>query len=621
MESQDSLVDRNRKKFYETKKNVENRLQEHLSRSRNLLSQLYFGSDAYKQGFTAHGKANSSGQFSPQDYIPKPTASDEEDSTNVPSSYDEKRLFVENNLPSDGIHKTQATWLLQSSNVACNLPSSKVDDVKIPEILLTDPRDLLLGKYESVFKMDSNSDTLTQLLNSDGKLNKDDKRSLTSDNKNSNYIYGKSSFDIISTLDFAKVVRSRDTNEQALDQMLNEACKELESLACNVLDDPKSFNISDVDVKPENWMGESETTAGLDETLTKKFEENFERDFSKENNLLTQALFHISEQDKVREAEMAPKARIVREETEEEKEKEPEIEMQENKQLNWKNVSHGLETDLLGSFTIIKEGKLGRKMYRLSDFNRNYHGSTGLNTVSVETQTEIKGQTPAESSEKPIRPNVRVKYISTDAWQPSYLPEEKSIVKQEDLYAQQIIHNRHPNIGDGYAVTKVLKYRRERQDQEFANGEKLRISHARRDSIKKELMEKEKEEMKEWRLQKKQIYERMHLNRKSGMHGFMLCRGGKHRSSIVHSTNLIAKEEEFYESPSNKQGGNCYGYDDTDLLPEKNLIKYPKTPFKLPAEKDIPHSKKTLFNTISNFDQWWRTNTIKPNLTVNQLSL
>ncbi|UKK00568.2 hypothetical protein MACK_000642 [Theileria orientalis] len=628
MEDSKSLVERTKNKFYETKNLVDAKLGDHLNRSRSLLSDVNSSLKKSTSEESSHSQ-----RYFPEAFVPFKSTStidsfrpDNSDPLRCNTRMVSPTYLSKKNsalgMSETPRHVTQATWILKTSHVTCNLSNNQVEDEqeKTPEILLKDPADLLKG--ESVIET-KYEDKLTELLR-DKSFEKAETKDVPAGSKSS------MSYDIVSSLDLPKRTLNNKNvygSSEFVNSFLNNSYNDLESLTQMLgsnnanLSNPSNFynNFS------KNCDDTKNRLSQLNEMFTEEFVNNSGVDFNEQLDTLATTLLKLNEQDKLKEIELAPKV-MVNEESQKKVNEPRKVEFKQTPRIS-KDATSGLETDLLGSFTIIRDDRTGRKMCRLSDFDKKFRTS-GKSSSSVEVQTESYSKEP-EPVVKKHSTNVKVVYRNSN--EGNVLTSRADDLKKHDVYAQKLLSN----------LKSKLEMRLEDDEGEYLSDDGEQKQSRERD-IFDEVKEyndriaiKEREKMSRWRAQREPIYDLMNYNLKLGIRNSTMCRGGRRNTRILHSSrprNTINEnvDQLYYISPSNRkivENDDYYGYDFT----EEDLVNGNRSNNKTVATNqydstmnydnddsagdfDIEVDDKDEFDPIDNFDNWWRANTKELNM-------
>ncbi|UKJ88164.1 hypothetical protein MACJ_000607 [Theileria orientalis] len=628
MEDSKSLVERTKNKFYETKSMVDAKLGDHLNRSRSLLSDV----NSSLRKSTSEESSHSQRYF-PEAFVPfKSTGaidslrSDSSDPLRCNTRMVSPTYLSKKNsalgMSETPRHVTQASWILKTSNVTCNLSNNQVEDEqeKTPEILLKDPADLLKG--ESVIET-KYEDKLTELLR-DKSFEKAETKTTPAGSNSS------MSYDIVSSLDLPKrTLDNKDVygSSEFVNSFLNNSYNDLESLT-QILGSSNA-NLSNPSNFYNNFSKNCDDTKNrlsqLNEMFTEEFVNNCGVDFNQQLNTLTNTLLKLNEQDKIKETELAPKV-LVNEESQKKANEPRRVEFKQTPRIS-KDATSGLETDLHSTFTIIREDRTGRKMCRLSDFDKKFRAS-GKSSSSVEVQTESQSREP-EPVVKKHNTNVKVVYRSSN--EGNVLANRADDLKKHDVYAQKLLSN--------------LKSKLEMRLEDY-KGAQLSDNDERKQGIENDIFDevkeyndriamKEREKMCRWRAQREPIYDLMNYNLKLGIRNSTMCRGGRRNTRILHTSrprNTINEsvDQLYYISPSNRkivENDDYYGYD----LTEEDLVNQNRSYNRAMGANqyvstmnydnnddggdfDIHVDNKEEFDPIDNFDNWWRANTKELNM-------
>ncbi|XP_954024.1 uncharacterized protein TA06855 [Theileria annulata] len=650
-------VEKSRNKFYETKNRVNSKLGEHLNRSRSLLSDvrnsLLRSSNSNSRNSQSY-HVESFAPFKEHDYKQNFNCGSEEykghlrcdniDSFRCSTRFSSPCYTTKGGAlgPSETPkHMTQAMWLLNTSNITCNLSDEMVEDTqeKIPEILLKDPADLLRGEGQ-VTEL-KNQDKLTEILN--------DK---TEDNVESSTVKkqfdSSISYDILSTLDFHKKTVDNKPfygSDELINKLLNESNNSLDKISnsLNLLNSNNILNPKDngpVGLTGPASLGGLCNIGGFEnlDVIAQEFVRNSGIDFRKQSEALTETLLKLNEKglyivlnnclDKLKETELAPK--ILVEETKEKKGAEPEKVDNKFPTKTNNDLVTGLETDLLSNFSIIKDTKVGRKMYRLSDFDKKFKTSSKCNN-SVQVQTDIPEPEEVITPKK-IKTNVKVVYHSGSEGRLRPLNGMEG-QKKQDLYAQKIVSNLKPRLEMRFQSQNENKYMYEEPSDVEAENDVIKEMK----EYNRRLEEKEKEKMRKWRSQRAPIYDKMMSNLRSGVGHSIMCRGGKRNSRILHnykaqiSNSSPDKSELYYISPTNRksiEAENLYGYDFDHVDSTQENRKLSESTYndkyhdhKNPQTRLKPKPDLKSLNPIDHFEQWWKFNTKELNVLREQLSI
>nr|PVC50763.1 hypothetical protein MACL_00002043 [Theileria orientalis] len=629
MEDSKSLVERTKNKFYETKSLVDAKLGDHLNRSRSLLSDV----NSSLRKSTSEDHAHSQRYF-PEAFVPFKSTSASDglrlDSSDplrcntrmVSPTYLSKKNSALG-MSETPRHVTQATWILKTSNVTCNLSNNQVEDEqeKTPEILLKDPADLLRG--ESVIET-KYEDKLTELLR-DKSFEKAEAKTVPTGSNSS------MSYDIVSSLDLPKRTLNNKNvygSSEFVNSFLNNSYNDLESLTQMLgsnnanLSNPSNFynNFS------KNCDDTKNRLSHLDEMFTEEFVNNSGVDFNEQLDTLTNTLLKLNEQDKIKETELAPKV-LVSEEGQKRVNTPRKVEFKQTPRIS-KDATSGLETDLLSSFTIIRDDRTGRKMCRLSDFDKKFRAS-GKSSSSVEVQTESYSK---ETEPVVKKHNTNVKVVYRNANEGNVLTNRADNLKKQDLYAQKLLSNLKSKL------EMRLEDHKEPQLSGDDNEEKQGIEGDIFYKVKEyndRIAVEEREKMSRWRAQREPMYELINYNRRLGLRNSTMCRGGRRNSGILHSSrprNTINEDVDklYYISPSNRkivENDDYYGYD----LAEEDLVNQSRSKDQTVGtyQRDSTASyynddsagafdtqvdDKNALDPIDNFDSWWRANTKELNM-------
>ncbi|GIX62648.1 tol-pal system protein YbgF [Babesia caballi] len=594
MESTRGQVEIARARYADTKRAAENAISEHMSRSSRLIRQV----KASIGGMHPEMSAKSQGSYLRSLQTGCSAASDDGThadadaaiSLHVPTFY---RQGAASPAPASSAsdrkpkHMTQAMWISQTSTVHSNLSkiSSWEDNVKIPEILLTDPADVLCGKKVGCEdENEEGKDTLSKLLNDTSY-----EMALEADISNSFGSANLFSQHLASVVNYSKVTpaasdagQSASPNQAIIGALVGDTCRGLESLT-HEWQTLKGAGARIVDSNAASLRAIKES---CDEATLSDIDALYLKTFGTRSGLLdgdkahtlTHALLHINEMDKHREAELAPKMCAT---------PPPTVPGPASKAAVPPSVAAGSaapaatsETrgtvNFMESINILREDKLGIRLHKMSDFNRPFTHASGTGGTNVEVQTEAVAMPESRPVDQlKSAGKVKVVYSGTVDRVPGLYKgpvkvEPSAVEKAANSTASELVANVQPRLPDPSPRSKAPATTNGAEPilRDLALPRDVRT---RREMYQAQLLKMTEAEQRRWQAQRAPLYAQMRLNERCGVRMSELCRGGRRGGSrLTHGSPLLRApmrdgdsprssdadssppEHLRYESPSNK---------------------------------------------------------------------
>ncbi|KAK1936018.1 hypothetical protein X943_000968 [Babesia divergens] len=571
MGSSNDILESARLRYLQAKCDTDDTICKHMSLSKGLLKQVRSSINALNHGFITQTQSS---YIRSLNSSCSTMADDGDFSAAVVDELPLPKFSHSAASPPPGVKQmTQASWIAQASTVHSNLSkiSNWEDDVKIPEIFLTDPADVLCDS-NAVFTKDHEEakDMLSQLLNDTSY-----EIALEADISNSYRNGNLFSTNMASVLDYTKntdVSAKPAANRELVNTLINDTYKGLENL-CHEWPIAKgsmlrgTYTTGDTSVTSHDVNNESKFS-NIDALYMKTFGTRSGVLNNEKNHALTHALLHINEMDKNKEAELAPKMRTIHFPKKSDNSDKKSPARLSSSESNGGSISSesAAGANLHRGINVLTENKFGINLHKLSDFERSFSQRTKAVGESIEVQTDdIIPAEPVNSDPLKSHGNVRVVYSGKKDQLPGpcdMVPKSQISATQEatETSAEQLITGVRPSL------TSPSVY----PDAPFASESKREPSiHERRELYRRQMLERDAEAAHLWREQHAPLYAHMQLNERSGVRMSALCRGGRKGGSRL--THSVARDHgsslrSLPHSPSRSHAGrNGFGEDSSTL--------------------------------------------------------
>ncbi|GBE60257.1 hemolysin secretion D, putative [Babesia ovata] len=571
MESSGDILKRARARYADAKLAAESTMSEHMSRSSSLLRQF----QGRINGMQPHMSTRT--QMS---YVRSLKGGSGAATDDNPSAYDNtlnmpmfcNQAQLSSSWPSTRHtpkQMTQAMWISQTATVHSNISeiSNWEDTVKIPEILMTDPADVLCGKTTALNKsQDEERDTLSELLKDTSY-----EMALEADVGNSHRAAPMFSQHVASVVDYAKTTPTstdpkRDTvaNQPLLSTLVNDTCTRLEGLT-REWQPAKGSGARLVDangglLKVLNDSCDDNKLSDIDSLYLKTFGTRSGVSNSDKGYTLTHALLHINQLDNNREAELAPKICVVR----------PLNEVSATRKASTPSrlPTAGAVTppplsetvgpsNLLESVNILCEDKYAVRLHKMSDFNRSFAHVGAKNGSDVEIQTDAVSM-PEPKSADPLKSASKVKVVYSGN-------VDRIPGSGED--SMTIRPSNHEVAAEKSASAIISNVKPRLPDPSTSHGSPIPLNRnpippldvrARRDVYRGCLDMLDEAERRRWQQKRAPLYEKMRDMERCGMRMSAVCRGGRRGGSrLTHGAHLASSPQEIAStSPTTKNADN-----------------------------------------------------------------
>ncbi|ORM39534.1 uncharacterized protein BXIN_2946 [Babesia sp. Xinjiang] len=670
MESSRDILESARARYVEAKRAAENTISEHMMRSSRLLKQV-------RNVGEIHPESSAQSQMSYMRSLQSlgATMSDADMAVGPIPTYRRGTVSCSTSWSSSDSGRkqmTQAAWISQSSTVHSNLSkiSNWEDPVKIPEILLTDPADILCGKKSATKDEDEAKDKLSELLNDTSY-----EIALEADVSDATRNTAMFSQHVASSLNYFKGDASSagklfgvTTNRELMDSLVSETCAGLEHLSheWNVARGTGA-RLVEPQVVPVRAIRDScdeSTLSNIDDLYMKTFGMRSGLLGNDNNHTLTHALLHISEKDKSREAELAPKMCTTRPPVKAAAARKTSVSPAAKAGSSVTSISSESNGPVnpLDHVNILCEDKLAIRLHKMSDFNPPFTHMSGTSGTDVEVQADIVSMPKSEKSD-PLNSGSKIKvvYAGRDddlsvLGRGSLIIQPSSAELASESSASALVSNVKPRLSKEELLSPTPTVRT--PEPQPADVRTRRALH------REQLAKYEDEQHHRWREQHAPLYDKMRLNERCGVRMSMLCRGGRrggsrlsHASRPVEAPTTVNAEDTslIYESPSNKlqrtssvksvkeevapmlELGTCdsprivrgyYGYDDDPGLQLRTARSgkvrdffATSSPRTMSIQLDKPVARSGFRDPFQDFDGWWNQHTVPLSRLREQLSI
>lgn len=541
-----NVVDNARMRYLQAKNDMESLIFGHMSLSTRLLRHVRSSVNALYNGFTTHSQST---------YVRSLNANQNAAADDLEEPMDIMNGFMLPSFPHRGDmsvsntkQMTQAEWITQTSTVHSSLSkiACREDPVKIPEILLTDPADVL-SDTKAVLQKDQKEekDMLSKLLDDTSY-----EIALEADITNSYRNASLFASNMASVLDYTKTEEPREAcgvGRQMVNTMVNDTFRGLETLSHEwpttkvVVAKPNDTPLGPSDKLNEE---EKEKVSNIETLYMKMFGTKSGLLNSDKNHKLTHALLHINEMDRKKEAELAPKMCT----TKPTKEGDKAIKSQNVRFTSSDGVasySHNENKEninILEGITILSADRFGIKMNKMSDFERSFLQQKYPKGQSVEVQTEEQMPPQLVEEETPQKyGNIRVVYSGKKNMIPGIreiAPRSQMSASQTaaDTLASGLVDNVEPRLLDTNRGPPIA------EDYTAPSVRHIPVLE-RREMYQKQLLEMEKADRERWREMHHPLYEKIHFNERCGLRMSGICRGGrKGGSRLTRRATTIGDE-------------------------------------------------------------------------------
>ncbi|KAK2195794.1 hypothetical protein BdWA1_002388 [Babesia duncani] len=519
------LVEESKAKYDEAKSKVENVLEDHIARSFGLVNELkkiactgYVGEVG---ALHCNQKLNPlSGQ--PQSYV------------NCSESLNLTIKSLRNGMSSK--QQSQAEWLRRAKIVHSELSKTNnwEDDVRIPEILLTDPGDVLCGnKSTHAAAEGAEQDNLSKLLrdNSYEKI-------IEADVSKSKVSAKPLSYEIAAMLNFKKC-GGNGSQATVTEKIIDETCRGLDVLThgigaeINNLTIPKGDDVGHISIE-DLCINEFSANSGIMLPTIPTSSSSYD---------LTHTLVHMNQQDKVREAELAPKICAIYESTSKAPEK---SDVHANTALpkSMPGNTNFIVVNPLESVTVFRDTGFGLKGYRLDAFDQKFSGTSAITKPSVQLQTVapeiVQHEEVPQFQTRCVRIDSRRNrggMVCISSRNQGLSPSMNT--ESHNVYARSIVDNIRETFETEYNFTPQLHANPVKQSAET-------LSQIRKEHLEK-LAEYYRQDFKNWRRLRHPINEKIQECQRSNT--LYRVRGGGYRRTVKCA-----------------HGSNYYGYDNEDDL-------------------------------------------------------
>ncbi|CDR94566.1 hypothetical protein, conserved [Babesia bigemina] len=570
MESSADVLQRARARYADAKLAAESIMSEHMSRSSSLLKQFQGRLIAMQPHMSTKSQQSylrslKCGSGAPTD--DNPCSSDK--TPKLPTFCNQDALS--SSWPSSSHapkHMTQAAWISQTATVHSKISEISYwdDAVKIPEILMTDPADVLCGKTTALKKShDEERDTLSELLKDTSY-----EMALEADVDNSHRAAQTFSQHVASVVDYSKSTptsteprRDSVASQPLLGTLVNDTCTRLEGLT-REWQPAKGAGTRLVDangglLRVLKDSCEDNKLYDIDSLYLKTFGTRSGVFNSDKGYTLTHALLHINQLDNSREAELAPKICVVR----------PLNEVSATRKATAPSrlATAGAVTppplsetagpsNLLESVNILCEDKYAVRLHKMSEFNRSFAHVSGKGGSDVEIQTDLVSL-PEPKSADPLKSAGRVKvvYSGNADRVPGLWEDVKTIAPSNNEVAAEasataLVSNVRPSLSEpsnGRAPTPTEPVPAQPPDV-----------RARRDAYRSCLDLLDESERRSWQQKRAPLYDRMRAVERCGMRMSAVCRGGRRGGSrLTHGAPPASSAQETaWVSPTAKLTDN-----------------------------------------------------------------
>ncbi|GFE54257.1 hypothetical protein BaOVIS_016610 [Babesia ovis] len=678
------ILESARARYAETKRAAEMNISEHMLRSSRLLKQVRSVTDGNHYRFpqtqmsyihslqgiqtTLSDVDMPSGRLYPGDRFQTSCGMDTSSGTSLSTSHSSTGSTGTTTLcSSTWSHSvigrkqmTQAAWISQSSTVHTNLSkiSNWEDHVKIPEILLTDPADILCGNKSAYSKDESEEkDKLSQLLNDTSY-----EIALEADVTNSYRNRAMFSQHVASSLGYCKGDTSHGalcgvtSNHALVDSIVGETCAGLENLS----HEWNAARGAGVRLSgPQNGplpsfkdSCDDQTLSSIDTLYMKTFGVRSGLLGDDNNHNLTHALLQINEKDKAREAELAPKMCTTRPPVKDSTAPKELPSATKKADFNTSPLSteHSGPMNPFDHVNILSEDKFRIKLHKMSDFNKHFTPASRSRGTDVDIQTDMEPESQKESLD-PLKRESKIKVVYAGrneqlaglGTRPQVIQHSATEIAS-DASAAAIISNVMPRLVEVPTATV---------DSTTTEWEEPNDIRTRRAQHRAELAIMDDAEQHKWKSRHAPLYERMRQNERCGVRMSMLCRGGRRGGSRlthgsprdVDTTSEHSMEEPnlIYESPSNKIHNlaneakptvvdpglsdsprmvrGYYGYDD-----EPGIHHISSSQFFAPSKPEVVIPNKPAVSAgwrdpFQDFEGWWNQHSVPLSRLREQLSI